>query len=312
MSWKGHLWTLGPYLRHNLLPSRVPEWQPWTTELTDRAAGEIQLSGRMSRGFQSDAVVVIIHGLGGSAISYYARNAARAAARAGIDSLRLNLRGADRSGADYYHAGLTQDLEAALASAELRRYDRVLLLAYSLGGNMVLRYLAQNPDPRVCAAAVVCAPIDLEKSARAIDRPRGAFYRRHVLKALKEIYRHVALRKPVPLPWSDALRIDTIEQWDEQIIAPRHGFAGASDYWARTSACHVLGDIATRTLFVAAEHDPMVLIDTVRPWLHNAATLRRIVTGRGGHVGFPRKVDLGLGSGGTVEDQIIRWMLAST
>jgi hypothetical protein len=56
----------------------------------------------------------------------------------------------------------------------------------------------------------------------------------------------------------------------------------------------------------------MVLIDTVRPWLHNATTLRRIVTGRGGHVGFPQKVDLGLGIGGTVEDQIIQWMLSPT
>lgn len=312
MSWQGHFWTLGPYLRHSLLPPRVPKWRPWDTSLNDGVVGRLQLSGRLSRGSGSSTIVVIVHGLGGSATSYYARNAARAAARAGIDSLRLNLRGADRSGTDYYHAGLTQDLEVTLASSALQGYDRILLLAYSLGGNMVLRYLAGNPDPRVAAAAAICAPIDLEKSARAIDKPPGAFYRRHVLKALKEIYRHVAVRRPVPLPLSEALRIDTIEQWDEQIIAPRHGFAGASDYWARTSACKVLPEIETPTLFVASEHDPMVLIDTVRPWLHNATRLRRIVTSRGGHVGFPQKVDLGLGSGGTVEDQIIQWMLAPT
>ena len=162
------------------------------------------------------------------------------------------------------------------------------------------------------AAAAVCSPIDLERGARAIDKPRGAFYRRHVLKALKEIYRHVAVRRGVPLPVSDALLIDTIEEWDERIIAPRHGFLGAADYWARTSACRVLHEIETPTLFVAAEHDPMVPIDTIRPWLHNAGTLRPIVTSQGGHVGFPRKVDLGLGHGGTVEDQLIQWMLAPT
>jgi predicted alpha/beta-fold hydrolase len=312
MSWKGHFWTLGPFLRHNLLPPRVPEWQRWETSLEDGVVGTLELSGRLTQDGASDTIVVIVHGLGGSATSYYARRAALAAARAGLDSLRLNLRGADRGGADYYHAGLTEDLEATLGSTALAGYENILLLAYSLGGNMVLQYLAGTPDARVRAAAAVCSPIDLKGGARAIDRPRGVFYRRHVLSGLKEIYRNVAHRREVPVPLNEALRIDTIEQWDERVISPRHGFAGAEDYWAQTSACNVLGDIETPTLFLATERDPMVPIDTVRPWLHNASALRRIVTNRGGHVGFPQKMDLGLGTGGTVEDQIIQWMLEPT
>jgi hypothetical protein len=312
MSWRGHFWTLGPFLRHNLLPPRVPDWRHWETNLEDSVVGTLNLSGRLTTQGASDTIVVIVHGLGGSATSYYARSAALSASRAGIDSLRLNLRGADRSGADYYHAGLTDDLEAAIGSTALEGYENILLLAYSLGGNMMLRYLAGKPSPRVKAAAAVCSPIDLKPAARAIDRPRGVFYRRHVLAGLKDIYRNVAARREVPLPVHEASRIDTIEQWDERVIAPRHGFAGAEDYWAQTSACNVLGDIGTPTLFVATERDPMVGIDTVRPWLQNASTLRRIVTREGGHVGFPQKVDLGLGTGGTVEDQILQWMLAPT
>ena len=256
MSWQGHFWTLGPFLRHNLLPPRIPEWQRWETSLEDSVVGTLNLSGRLTREDASDTIVVIVHGLGGSATSYYARRAALCASQAGIDSLRLNLRGADRAGDDYYHAGLTDDLKAALASTALEGYENILLLAYSLGGNMVLRYLADKPDPRVRAAAAVCSPIDLKPSARAIDRPRGVFYRRHVLAGLKDIYRNVAARREVPLPVREASRIDTIEQWDERVIAPRHGFAGAEDYWAQTSACNVLGDIGTPTLFVATERDP--------------------------------------------------------
>ena len=312
MSWKGHFWTLGPFLRHNLLPPRVPEWQRWETTLDDSVVGTLNLSGQLTREGASDTIVVIVHGLGGSATSYYARVATLAASRAGIDCLRLNLRGADRGGADYYHAGLTDDLEAALGSTALVGYEHILLLAYSLGGNMMLRYLAGKPDPRVRAAAAVCSPIDLKPNARAIDQPRGAFYRRHVLNGLKDIYRNVAARREVPLSIKEASRIDTIEQWDERIIAPRHGFAGAEDYWAQTSACNVLEDIGIPTLFIASERDPMVGIDTVRPWLRKATKLRRIVTNQGGHVGFPQKVDLGLGTEGTFEDQIIRWMLAPT
>ena len=311
-SLKGHFWTLGPFLRHNLLPPAVPRWEHWETTLEDGVIGTLQLSGRLTAGEASDTIVIIVHGLGGSATSYYARKAAVAADKAGLDSLRLNLRGADRGGADYYHAGLTEDLAGAIRSKALEGYENVLLLGYSLGGNMMLRYLAGEPDARVRAAAAICSPIDLKAGARAIDRPRGVFYRRHVLSALKEIYRNVAEHRDVPLPVKEAERIDTIEMWDERIIAPRHGFAGAEDYWAKTSACNVLDRIETPTLFVAAERDPMVLIDTVRPWLQNATTLRRVITSHGGHVGFPQKVDLGLGSGGTVEDQIIQWMLAPT
>lgn len=309
MSWKGHFWTLGPYLKHNLLPPRVPDWEPWETSLEDGVVGTLRLSGRITKDAQADTIVVIVHGLGGSATSYYARKAALAAATAGIDSLRLNLRGADRSGADYYHAGLTEDLDAALRSKALGGYEHLLLLGYSLGGNMMLQYLAGDPDPRVSAAAAICSPIDLKASARLIDQPRGALYRRHVLRALKDIYRNVASRREVPLPVHEAARIDTIELWDERVIAPRHGFAGAEDYWAQTSACRVLDQIRVPTLFVAAERDPMVLIDTVRPWLENAKTLRRIVTSHGGHVGFPQRVDLGVGSHGSVEDQILSWLL---
>lgn len=314
MNLQGHFWTLAPFLRHTLVPPKAPESTEWETSLEDEVVGTTSLSGRLSNGKASGTLVVILHGLGGSATSYYALRAAQAVARAGFDSLRLNLRGADRRGGDYYHAGLTGDLDATLRSHALERYDRILLLGYSLGGNMALRYLAEDPDPRVHAAATICSPIDLERSAREIDKPQlnRTLYRRNALRGLKEIYHEVAVRRDVPLPLGEAMRIDTIERWDEEVISPRHGFAGAEDYWSRTSACHILGDIKTPTLFVATERDPMVLIDSIRPWLENATNIRRVITPQGGHVGFPQKVDLGIGGGGTVDDQIIQWMLAPT
>jgi len=257
MNLRGHFWTLTPFVRYSLAPPRAPESTPWETRFRDEVVGELALTGALSKR-AADTVVVIVHGLGGSAASYYALLAAQAAARAGIDSLRLNLRGADRCGGDFYHAGLTDDLEATLLSPTLQGYRRVLLLGYSLGGNMVLRYLSEQPDSRVTAGATICSPIDLASSAREIDRPKGTLYRRHVLRALKEIYRHVAERRTVHLPVREAVRIDQIERWDDEVIAPRHGFAGAEDYWAKTSACFSLSKIDTPTLVVASEHDPMV------------------------------------------------------
>ena len=61
---------------------------------------------------------------------------------------------ADGRGEDFYHAGLTVDLEAAIASPELARYQRILILGYSLGGHVVLRYAA-NPNGSVADIAAV-------------------------------------------------------------------------------------------------------------------------------------------------------------
>ena len=312
MSPWGHFWTLAPFLRDSLAPPEAPPHTPWRTTCDDPDLGSIPITGVWSASKASRTLLVVVHGLGGSASSYYAIRAARAAQRARIDHLRLNLRGADRGGADYYHAGLVDDLVAAIASPELARYEHLLLLGYSLGGNMMLRYLAGVPDPRVRAAATVCSPVDLKAGAHGIDRPHRLPYRRHVLRGLKEIYAEVAARRTVPVAVEDAMRIDTMERWDDEVISPRHGFANARDYWSKTSACFVLGDVRVPALFLAEERDPMVLIDDVRPWIDRAGNLRQVVVRQGGHVGFPQKVDLGIGTRGTVEDQVIQWMLAPT
>lgn len=312
MSLRGHFWTLAPFLRDSLAPPKPPASAEWETHIDDPRMGSVVITGALCASGPSDTLLVVVHGLGGSSTSFYAMRAAQAAERAGLHSLRLNLRGADRRGSDYYHAGLVDDLRAALQSAESVRYSDVLVLGYSVGGNMVLRYLSDSPDARVRAAAVVCSPVDLAAGAHAIDQPHRFLYRRHVLRGLKEIYREVAVRHDVPLPLDDAMRIETMARWDDEVIAPRHGFSDARDYWAQTSACFVIGDVRVPCLFLAEEHDPMVLIEDVRPWIERATNLRRVIGQRGGHVGFPHKVDLGIGTRGTVEDQVIQWMLAPT
>lgn len=312
MNLRGHFWTLAPFLRDSLAPPIAPAHTAWATEYQDVRFGPIRLTGALTGDGHSDTLAVVVHGLGGSSDSFYARRAAQAAERAGVHSLRLNLRGADREGADYYHAGLIDDLGATLESPEVSRYAHIVVLAYSLGGNMTLRYLSGTPDPRIRAAAAICSPVDLAAGAHALDEPQRALYRHHVLRGLKEIYSGVASRHQVPLPLEDAMRIDTIERWDNEVIAPRHGFDGAQDYWSKTSACFVLSDVQVPTLFLATERDPMVLIDDVRPWIERANNLRRVILRKGGHVGFPQKLDLGIGTRGTVEDQVIQWMLSPT
>lgn len=220
-----HLWTLGPRLRHAVRPAQAPESRPWETVVEDPRVGPVRLTGRM-RELPGEDLLVLVHGLGGCTDSHYMIRGATAAEAAGLSCLRLNLRGADRQGEDYYHAGLTLDLHAALVSPEVARYRRIWMLGYSLGGHVVLRLATEAADPRLEAVAAVCAPVNLGLSVVEIDSPGFGIYRRYLLRSLADIYREVAARRPVHYPVERLGEIRTIREWDNRIVAPRHGRCG--------------------------------------------------------------------------------------
>src|SRR5262249_52678239 len=157
----GHFWTVAGSLAGSLLPAGADPARPFRATAHDPVAGPVRLSGLLDAVPGAETLVLIIHGLGGSALAPYCAAGARAARQAGYASLRLSLRGADMSGEDLYHGGLTEDLRAALASPEAAAYRHVLLLGYSVGGHVALRATLDRIDPRVRAVAAVCAPLDL-------------------------------------------------------------------------------------------------------------------------------------------------------
>ena len=236
--------------------------------------------------------MVLVHGLGGCAESGYMLLAAADAARQGLAVLSLNIRGADRRGEDYFHGGLTADIAAAVESPELASYSRVTLLGFSLGGHMALRYAIDRPDPRLAAVATICTPLDLKACCTRIDRPSGYFYRRYLLDHLLEIYREVAAKRDVPLSVEEADRIRTQWDFDDRIVAPRWGFAGADDYYRRMSVGPDLDHLRVPALLVMAAEDPMVPAASLMPFVTPAPPPAREVWRTGGHVGFPADLDL--------------------
>jgi hypothetical protein len=309
MSVRGHFWTIAPRLRHGVRPWPAPEARPWETTLMDPVTGEVPVTGLLREVPGSEDLLVLVHGLGGGIGSHYMLRAARAAEAVGISCLRLNLRGCDRRSGDFYHAGLTADLHAALASAELRPYRRIYALGYSLGGHVALRLATEESDPRLAAAAAVCSPLDLALSQREIDAPSRWVYRRYLLASLNDLYAAVAARRPVPLPVEEAARLRTIREWDDRIVAPRWGFAGAGDYYARASGAPRLGQLRVPALLLNSETDPMVPALAVRSVLKTPVPRLEVRwLAAGGHVAFPRGLDAGLGAGTGVDAQVIGWL----
>ena len=311
MSVRGHFWTIAPRLRHGVRPRLAPEARLWETTLVDPMIGEVPVTGLLREVPGSEDLLVLVHGLGGGIGSHYMLRAARAAEAVGISCLRLNLRGCDRRSGDFYHAGLTADLHAAMASAELQPYRRIYALGYSLGGHVALRLATEEGDPRLAAAAAVCSPLDLSLSQREIDQPSRWIYRRYLLASLNDLYAAVAARRPVPLPVEEAARLRTLREWDDRIVAPRWGFAGAEDYYARASVAPRLGQLRVPALLLNSETDPMVPAAAVQSILKDpfpGLEVRWLTAG--GHVAFPRGLDAGLGTGTGVDAQVIGWLRA--
>ena len=314
MSMSAHWWTVAPKLRRALRPPSPPPSRPWGLELEDAGPhGEtVRLSGHLHLSDGVERAVVAVHGLGGCTESEYMVRLARWAPQHGFACLRFNLRGSDRRGDDYYHAGLTRDLHAALKTPELAGFRELYLLGYSMGGHVVLRAATEALDPRVKAVAAVCSPLDLAPCAATIDRPNRWLYRRYVMSALVEIYRAVAELRPVPLPVEEAARITHIREWDEKIVAPRWGFDGPDDYYARASVGPRLGRLRVPALLVQAANDPLVPEEAVRPALDGASRVTTRWLAPAGHMGFPGELDLGVDAPRGLEAQVLGWLIGAS
>jgi hypothetical protein len=305
----GHLWTILPKLADTLSPVPAPHDEPWETTVPDPRLGSVRLTGWLRTRPHDETLFVLIHGLGGSHDSYYVTAMARWCDRVGASYLRFNMRGADRSGEDLYHAGTTDDLRAMLASERLARFSTVYLVGFSMGGHLVLRWATEpGRDARVAAVASVCAPLDLGHGAVAIQRPLGLPYQWHVLRGLKEMLRHADMRGRAPVPFERARAIRTILEWDEAVVVPRFGFASRAHYYESQSAGPRLPHVDLPTLFVAAERDPMVTADQLRPWLAEASDAVEVAWTSGGHIGFPH-LALAAPDPGPLEPQVLRWLL---
>jgi len=277
-------------------------------EIDDPRVGRVRLSGRLSEPPGAQALLIAVHGLGGSAASSYMLKAARAAHSAGLATLRLSLRGADGSGEDVYNAALTDDLRAALASPEASRYGTVFVLGFSLGGHLALRFATEQPDPRLAAVAAVCAPLDLASCLTAIDGPGRFLYRRYLLARLRRSVAAVAARGRLPLAMRELRRVRTIREWDRLVVVPRFGFASPEDYYAQSSVAPHLGRLTVPALLVAARGDPMVPAATLHPWLETSPRLEVRWAARGGHLGFPRSLDLGERGERGIDGQVVAWL----
>lgn len=279
----GHAQTILPVL----LPRRVRA--SFVRERLELADGDF-LDLDWSRG-HGNRLAILAHGLEGSSTQTYIRGMAAALAKTGWDSLAYNFRGCSGEPNRLpraYHSGETEDLRAVIAHAA-KDYATMALIGFSLGGNVVLKYLGEAP-PHVAvrAGAAICAPIDLAACARKLDVKRSnRIYLRRFIVSLVEKIEAKATLFPDVVDATGARHMRTFQQFDDRYTGPMHGFRDAADYWARASSRQFLPRITVPTLLLQPRNDPF-LAPEAYPWPEAEANPHFFLEtpDSGGHVGF--------------------------
>ncbi len=290
----GHIWTVASRLLGSIARG-LPEGDPWKTSYHEDGK-EIAIVGNLLGSAEAKNLIVLLHGLGGQAASPYCRNAMSKLEGDELAILSLAMRGADRSGQDFYHCGLTADLHALMRDPFTKQFENIFILGFSVGGHVALKFATEEGAEVVKGVAAICCPLDLGACSDWMDGTGRNFYRRHVLRGLKEIYILVAESgNDVPTPVEEIQKLDSFRMWDELTVVPRYGFDSVDHYYESESVSSKLADLRVPSLLIAAEHDPMVPAWTIRPHLDEAADCLEVRwVEKGGHLGFPRKLDLGL------------------
>lgn len=236
-------------------------------------------------------IVVIVHGLEGSARSHYIGGLVAELGDAGMQAVVMHLRGCSGEPnrlARSYHAGETGDLASTVATIRARHPGRLIAVAgFSLGGNALLKWLAElGAAAPIDAAVAISVPFDLAAAARKLNQGASRLYQHYLLRALRRSLQRKAATVTMPISVTEALRARTIWEFDNLVTAPLNGFSGASEYYATSSSGPRLGEIHCPTLILHARDDPFLPAHAIPNPNAVAPRVSLEICPRGGHVGF--------------------------
>ena len=235
---------------------------------------------------------VLVHGLEGSSDSRYIRGIAARAFAAGFNVVRMNMRNCgatDHLTPTLYHSGRSADVAAVIDHfTRLHSLQRVALVGYSMGGNLVLKLAGEwGARSPLAAVAAVCPAMDLALSADALHAPSNRLYERHFLRGLMRRFRLKARLYPAIYTAEGIGPVRSIREFDQKIVALYCGFRDADDYYYRAAAARVVHRIAAPTLILFAADDPFIRISPeTRAAILSNPSIRLVETAHGGHCAF--------------------------
>ena len=237
--------------------------------------------------------LVLFHGLEGSSRSHYAISLARACRDQGWNFTLPHFRGCSgelNRRPRAYHSGDSAEIDWIIRRLHSHGQTQALHAAgVSLGGNALLKWAGEqgaSAGELVTGVAAVCPPLDLAACGHALARGFNRLYTQHFLATLKRTAAARLQHHPKLFDAERMQRAGNLWQFDDAVTGPIHGFAGADDYWQRSSAKPFLKSIAVPALVINPKNDPFLPAAHLPHSGEVAVTVRLEQPPGGGHVGF--------------------------
>ncbi len=241
-------------------------------------------------GPEDGEIVVILHGLEGNKDSSYVKGIMQTLSAAGYRCCLMHFRGCSGESNRLprsYHSGETYDLQQVIEHIQ-RKHQRNVFAAigYSLGGNVLLKWMGENGDDALVKTAVaISVPFSLHDAADRMGTGSSRGYERHLVSRLQEKYRDKFsdLQSPLEIEVDE---LTTFYLFDDQVTAPLHGFESVHDYYEKSSCKQFLKDIRKPTLILHAKNDPFMWPKSVPSETDLSTAVILELSEKGGHVGF--------------------------
>lgn len=241
----------------------------------------------------SQKIAILLHGLEGNTQRTYMKGQAKILNQNGWDVAAVNFRGCSgEANLSYqsYNAGKTDDLEAVINSILKKdKYAEISLVGFSLGGNLLLKYLGERETvpKEIKKAVAISTPLSLKGSLEALNAYSNWVYHTSFLINLRKKYKAKMKDFPENMTASDYKKITSLLEFDNVYTAPAHGFKDAFDYYEKNSSLQFLPNIAIPVFILNAENDSFLSSECYPIDLAlKMKNLHLEIPKYGGHVGF--------------------------
>ncbi|TLP75409.1 YheT family hydrolase [Maribacter sp. ACAM166] len=241
----------------------------------------------------SKKLVIIIHGLEGCSKRAYIRGTAKLLSESGFDVCAINLRGCSGTANKLYrsyHSGATEDLQSVIEHVlQLDTYQDIFLHGFSLGGNLLLKYLGEERivPKEIKGAVAISVPCQLADSLHELLQFKNILYAERFRSNLIEKLKIKKQLFPTRISDEDIKQVKTLKDFDDIYTSKAHGFKDAMDYYRQCSSLQFLKNIEVPALLINAQNDSF-LGEACYP-IHIAKQHKNLffeMPKYGGHVGF--------------------------
>lgn len=206
-------------------------------------------------------LVILLHGLEGDAQRPYITGSAKILNQNGYDTCAVNYRGCSgEPNVKYrsYHSGATEDLIEVLNHIlNTKNYSEIYLKGFSLGGNLLLKYLGEGNDvpKEIKGAVAVSVPCNLHDSCKQLLSIKNIMYAIKFKGNLLGKLRQKQHMFPNKISDNDIKSIKTLKDFDDIYTSQAHGFEDALDYYKKSSSLQFLPHIQVPSLIINAKDD---------------------------------------------------------